>query len=39
MAEDKGCEILCHDDQAVTMTIEDSKLVAERIRHAYYVHL
>uniref|UniRef100_A0A0L8IFU7 Transmembrane 9 superfamily member n=1 Tax=Octopus bimaculoides TaxID=37653 RepID=A0A0L8IFU7_OCTBM len=39
MAESKSCEILCHNDKAVTMTIEDSKLMAERIRHAYYVHL
>ncbi|NXU58552.1 TM9S4 protein, partial [Turnix velox] len=40
MNMEKKCEVLCNlPNKAVTLTVEQSKLVAERIREDYYVHL
>lgn len=40
MNMEKKCEVLCNlPNKPVTLTVEQSKLVAERIREDYYVHL
>lgn len=36
MNKDKKCEIVCNKKK---LTLEESKLVAERIQEEYYVHL
>uniref|UniRef100_A0A8D2P7K9 Transmembrane 9 superfamily member n=2 Tax=Zosterops lateralis melanops TaxID=1220523 RepID=A0A8D2P7K9_ZOSLA len=40
MNVEKKCEVLCNlPNKPVTLTVEQSKLIAERIREDYYVHL
>uniref|UniRef100_A0A8C9EMW3 Transmembrane 9 superfamily member n=1 Tax=Pavo cristatus TaxID=9049 RepID=A0A8C9EMW3_PAVCR len=40
MNVEKKCEVLCNfPNKPVTLTVEQSKLMAERIREDYYVHL
>ncbi|XP_067163859.1 transmembrane 9 superfamily member 4 isoform X2 [Apteryx mantelli] len=40
MSVEKKCEVLCNfPNKPVTLTVEQSKLIAERIREDYYVHL
>ncbi|XP_053571896.1 transmembrane 9 superfamily member 4 [Bombina bombina] len=40
MNNDKKCEVLCHThSNPLVLTVEQSKLMAERIREDYYVHL
>ncbi|XP_032622312.1 transmembrane 9 superfamily member 4 isoform X3 [Chelonoidis abingdonii] len=37
---EKKCEVLCNfPNKPVTLTVEQSKLIAERIREDYYIHL
>lgn len=36
MNKDKKCEVVCGSKK---LSLEDSKLVAERIQEEYYVHL
>lgn len=40
MNSEKKCEVLCsQSNKPVTLTVEQSRLVAERITEDYYVHL
>lgn len=40
MSMEKKCEILCkHLNEPVSLDVEQAKLIAERIREDYYVHL
>lgn len=40
MAENVDCKLLCNTkDQPMTWTNEQSRMVVERIRHEYFVHL
>lgn len=40
MNVEKKCEVLCNfPNKPVILTVEQSKLIAERIREDYYVHL
>jgi len=37
---DKKCEVLCKKpDDPIKLTVEESKLLAERIQEEYYIHL
>lgn len=40
MNSEKKCEVLCgQSNKPVILTVEQSRLVAERITEEYYVHL
>lgn len=39
MNSEKKCEVLCGESKPVTLSVEQSRLVAERITEDYYVHL
>lgn len=40
MNSEKKCEVLCsQSNKPVTLTVDQSRLVAERVMEDYYVHL